>query len=144
MKVLALWGVLVVLSLLSAACGGSEATPTLQSTTTPALRTISGQISYTGSALDKHKIIVGAVRSGVEGAPVYVATITSAGAYALTNVADSTYNIFAFIDLGDDMGSPQPNEPSGWYDLGDDGTPDPVIIKDGNPVTGVDITVRDH
>jgi hypothetical protein len=142
MKALAFWGVLVVLSLLAAACGGSEATP--QSTPTPAPHTISGQIIYTGSALAKHKIIVVANRSGAEGAPIYVATITKTGAYILTNVADSSYNIFAFIDLGDDMGSPQPDEPSAWYDPGDDGVPDPVIMKDGNPVTGVDITVRDH
>jgi hypothetical protein len=142
MKVGAFLGVVVILAVLAVACGGSEAAP--EGTATPAPRTISGQIIYTGSALANHKIIVTAVRSGVEGAPVYVAVLTSAGAYTLTNVADSSYNIFAFIDLGDDMGSPQPDEPSGWYDPGDDGVPDSVIMQDGNPATGVDITIRDH
>lgn len=144
MKVRTCFCVFLIFAVVVVGCAGPKATPTPKATATPAPRSISGRISYAGSALAKHKIIVVAGFLGEAGTPAYSTIISSVGPYTITNVADSTYTIFAFIDLGDDMGSPQPDEPSGWYDPGDDGSPDPVTIREGNPVTGVDITIRDQ
>jgi hypothetical protein len=35
-------------------------------------------------------------------------------------------------------------KPSGTYDTGNDGTPDPFVLKDGGPATGIDITLIDR
>ncbi len=82
------------------------------------------------------------MRTG-EQAPAYSTVIRQPGPYTISNVTDSTYLLSAFMDLGDDMGAPQPNEPSGAYDQNGDGKGDEVAMKDGKGLTGIDITIRD-
>ena len=135
-------------------CDSSQTTPVPAAGTTPAAtaastvaptaapRTISGRISYAGSIQPTHQIVVVAVRQG-EQAPAYSATVRQPGPYTLSNVTDATYQVTAFMDLGDDMGPPQPNEPTGAYDANGDGKPDEVIVKDGKAMTGIDIAIRD-
>ena len=127
-----------------AGCSAPVATTQPTDTPLPAQRTISGTISYSGAAFAPHRIVVVAVRSGDQGPPAYSALLPSAGPYALTNVADASYTVLAFIDLGDDMGAPLPGEPQGFYDTAGDGDPDPVAMLDGKSVAGVDITIRDQ
>ncbi len=134
-----------LLTVLLVGCGGGQQTPPPQPTKGPGPfppRSINGQVSYTGSVKPGHQIIVVATRTG-EQSPAYSAIIKQPGTYQISNISDATYKIFVFIDLGDDMGPPQANEPSGYYDPNGDGTADDVIIKDGKPVSGVDITLRD-
>ena len=145
-KVRATAGLLLVLltaaSIVISACGGNkEASEPTESAVLP--HTISGRVDYAGSSLSNHKIVIAVNRQG-ESSPAYSAILTKAGAYAISNVADGAYTIIAFIDLGDDMGPPQPNEPSGTYDAGNDGTPDSFVLKDGGPATGIDITIVDR
>ncbi len=137
---------------LTAGCAGPSATATPQATPTPpgptatptpAPRTINGRISYSGAALANHKILIVANRQGGSGSPGYSTALSSLGPYTIAEVNDATYTLMAFIDLGDDMGPPQPNEPVGWYDVGGDGTPDPVVVSGGKAATGIDITIRD-
>jgi len=40
------------------------------------------------------------------------------------------------------VGPSEPDEPVGWYDPSSDGYPDPVVVSEGQPVTGVDIILR--
>lgn len=138
---LASW--LVVLMLAAVGCSGPAAPSTATATPLPASRSVSGEISYAGAARANHKIIVVANRVGEQGAPAYSTSISGPGPFILLNVTDSTYNVFAFIDLGDDMGAPKPDEPAGWYDANGDGTPDAVVVQNGRPVTAVNITLRD-
>ena len=154
-KVRATAGLVLVLltaaSIVISACGGNkEASEPTGSAVLP--HTISGRVDYAGSSLSNHKIVIAVNRQG-ESSPAYsailtkagaYAILTKAGAYAISNVADGAYTIIAFIDLGDDMGPPQPNEPSGTYDAGNDGTPDSFVLKDGGPATGIDITIVDR
>ncbi len=104
---------------------------------------ITGQISYSGSVITTHQIIVFASRMGSSGPPAYSTVISSVGQYNLTNVAAYSYTVGAFMDLGDDMGPPQPNEPFGWYDLDKNGLPDPVVVNGSGAVTGIDIALLD-
>jgi hypothetical protein len=104
---------------------------------------IRGAISYTGHVTAAHNVIIFASRQGEAGPPAYATVIPGPGPYTITNVADYTYTVGAFMDLGDDMGPPQPGEPFGWYDPAGDGWPDPVIVSGGNPATGVNITLHD-
>lgn len=104
---------------------------------------ISGWVTYTGRITASHQIIIAAGRWGEQGPPAYSAVIASPGPYTLTSVADYTYTLSAFIDLGDDMGPPQPDEPFGWYDLGGDGSPDLVIISGGASLASINIVLRD-
>jgi hypothetical protein len=139
-----------VLSLLLAGCAGSGPAPTGSpsgaptGSAPPAARTISGEIHYAGNLLDGHAIVIVANRASEPGPPAYSAKITAPGPYSLTDVADGTYLITAFIDLGDDMGAPQANEPAGAYDVAGDGTPDLVEIAGGSAVTTVDIILADR
>lgn len=103
---------------------------------------ISGWISYTGSITGTHNIIVFAGRQGEEG-PVYHTVISAVGPYTITNMADYTYTVGAFMDLGGDMGPPESDEPFGWFDPGGDGQPDPVIVSGGSTVTGIHISLLD-
>lgn len=125
-------------------CGGSGASPSPTASPTPPVRAITGEIAYSGNAQANHKIVVGAVRAGEGDAPAYSAVITTPGPFALTDVVDGTYLVFAFIDMGDDMGAPQAGEPHGWYDVGGDGQPDEVTIVNGSAAAGVDITLQDE
>lgn len=129
--------------LIVAGCGPSGSTAGPTSGPTAAARVISGSVVYGGGALANHRIVVGAVRVGEQGAPAYSTVITAPGSYELAGVADGTYTVFAFIDLGDDMGAPQPGEPQGWYDVAGDGTPDPVSITSGSSAPGVDVTLQE-
>lgn len=104
---------------------------------------ISGWISYTGRITATYNTIVFASRQGEQGPPAYATVISSTGLYTITNVPDYTYTVAAFMDLGGDMGPPEPDEPFGWYDPGGDGQPDPVIVSEGNVVTGINITLQD-
>ncbi len=104
---------------------------------------ISGRISYTGRVTVAHNIVVGAARLGEQGPPAYATVISGVGPYTITNMADYTYTVFAFMDLGGDMGPPEPGEPFGWYDPTGDGYPDPVVVSGGSPVMGIDITLHD-
>jgi hypothetical protein len=104
---------------------------------------ISGRISYTGRITVAHNIVVAAARLGEQGPPSYATVISGVGPYTITNMADYTYTVFAFMDLGGDMGPPEPGEPFGWHDPTGDGYPDPVVVSGGNPVTGIDITLHD-
>ena len=137
-------GLVVALS----GCGGggdSKRSPvSSESPTVAAKRTISGRISYPGTALDGHKIVIAVSRQGDQGAPAYSATLTKAGTYTIGDVADGTYTILAFIDLGNDMGAPQANEPLGTYDPDSDGTANPFVVANGAPVNGIDISIRDR
>lgn len=127
------------------ACGGKDASPgpTVEGTLSAAQRSLNGRITYAGTSLANHKIVI-AVNRQAESSPAYSATITKTGNYTISNVADGTYTVIAFIDLGDDMGPPQPEEPLGLYDAGGDGVPDAVVMKAGAPVTGLDITIQDR
>ena len=109
----------------------------------PPTGSISGLISYTGKITSSHNLIIIANRQGVPGPPAYYTVIGSVGSYTMSNVADGTYNLAAYMDLGNDMGPPQPGEPFGWYDPGSDQQPDPVTITGGNAVTNIDITLLD-
>lgn len=138
----------VTLTVLSA-CGdeddGTTAAEDQVTSTTEASgeRTISGEITYGGAALDGHKIVIAVNRQGDNGPPAYSAILTGMGPYTIENVADGSYTILAFIDLGDDMGAPEPDEPSGTYDASGDGTPDVIVVADGTSVTSVDIALTD-
>jgi hypothetical protein len=103
---------------------------------------ISGVVTYTGQVTTPHNIIVIVIRPG-EQQPAYAAVIAGAGPYTVGNVTDGVYTVAAFMDLGDDMGPPQPGEPFAWHDPGGDGQPDPVTVTGGNAVTGVNIALRD-
>jgi hypothetical protein len=109
---------------------------------------ISGLVSYAGRITTPHTVIVVAVREG-EQEPAYHAIILAPGPYTLTQVADGEYMLLAFMDVGEDMGPPEPDEPFGWYDLDSNG-PDPVVIDEGCGagipaclVSGIDILLRD-
>jgi hypothetical protein len=103
---------------------------------------ILGWISYTGPITPSHQIIIFATRLGDQ-SPSYSTVISSAGAYTITNVAAYTYTVGAFMDLDDDMGPPEPDEPFGWYDPLGDGVPDPVVVYDSLPSLGIDIILLD-
>ena len=127
-------------------CGGkgtsATSTPTQTTSPAPPLRTISGKVSYTGTIKPTHQIIVVANRSG-EQSPAYSVILQKPGSFTFSNVSDASYSIFAFMDMGDDMGPPQSNEPSGYYDQNTDGKSDQVIIQDGKGIAGIDITLKD-
>jgi hypothetical protein len=140
---------LIAVLALSACGGGATPTPgsanaTPGSPSSAPAREISGTVAYDGTALDGHKIVVGAVLAGTAGAPAASAVLAGPGPYRMTGLADGSYTVFAFIDLGDDMGAPGPTEPLGWYDVAADGTADPVVVASGTGVTGVDIKIRDR
>ncbi len=103
---------------------------------------ISGQVTYTGQVTTLHNIAVIVIRQG-EQQPAYNAVIAGAGPYTVGNVADGAYTVAAFMDLGDDMGPPQPGEPFAWHDPGGDGQPDVVTVTGGNAVTGINIALHD-
>ncbi|MBI2847893.1 MAG: hypothetical protein HY662_01060 [Chloroflexi bacterium] len=109
---------------------------------TPQARTISGRISYAGTISPTHQIVIVAGRVG-EQSPAYSTVLKQPGTYTISNLTDASYNIFAFMDLGDDMGAPLPNEPSGYYDSNGDGKGDQVIMIDGKGITQIDITLND-
>jgi len=104
---------------------------------------IAGLTSYVGGITTTHNVIVVAGRVEDPGPPQYWTVIFGTGPYTITNMADGTYNVAAFMDLDGDMGPPQPDEPFGWYDPAGDGSPDPVLVSEGNAVTGIDISLHD-
>jgi hypothetical protein len=137
----------LLMASLAGCAGGNEtdnsgtSTPT-QTVPTPTPRTISGTVSFTGAAKPAHQIIVVAGRAG-EQSPAYSAVIKELGPYTISNVTDASYTLFAFVDLGDDMGAPQADEPSGAYDLDGNGQADPVTMKDGKGLTDIDINLHE-
>ncbi|MBM4457273.1 MAG: hypothetical protein FJ011_05820 [Chloroflexi bacterium] len=103
---------------------------------------ISGRVSYTGQVTLTHNVVVIVIRPG-EQQPAYAAVIFGAGPYTVSNVADGIYAVAAFMDLGDDMGPPQPDEPFAWYDPNGDGQPDFVTVVGGSAVGGINIALHD-
>ena len=110
----------------------------------PAAGSISGRIAYTGAITGTHNIVIFAGRQGDPGPPAHAAVIAGTGVYTIAHVPDGDYRVGAFIDLGADMGPPQPGEPFGWYDPTGDGEADAVAIRTGSAATGIDITLRDR
>jgi len=105
---------------------------------------IRGRVSYSGRVTAAHNIVVFASRVGQEGPPAHSAVLPVAGPYTMTEVAGGAYTVAAYMDLGDDMGPPGPDEPFGWHAPSGDGTPDPVNVSVGNPAVGIDIVLRDR
>ncbi len=103
---------------------------------------IGGQVSYTGQITQPHNVVVIVIRPG-EQQPAYSAVIAGAGPYTVSNVPDGIYAVAAFMDVGDDMGPPQPDEPFAWYDPSGDGQPDFVTVVGGAAVTGINIALHD-
>jgi hypothetical protein len=114
----------------------------LHDPTPPAAGSIAGQVSYTGRITGTHTIIVFVARQGEEGPPAYHAILTGPGAYTVTNVADGSYMVGAYMDLDGDMAPPEPDEPLAFYDPGGDHQPDSVTVS-GGPVTGIDLALTD-
>jgi hypothetical protein len=108
----------------------------------PATGSVSGWITYTGHITTPNNVIVYASRAGEQGPPAYHAIISGPGPYTITNMAAYTYTVAAYMDLGNDMQPPQPDEPFGWYDLGNDNVPDQIVVGSG-PITDINITLRD-
>jgi hypothetical protein len=131
-----------LLALLPAGCSNGAGTTSTPGTSTPPNRAITGQVTYAGNVKPAHQIIIVVMRKG-EQAPAYSAVISKPGSYTINNVADAIYTAFAFMDLGDDMGSPQPNEPSGYYDANGDGKGEDIIMQDGKGLNGIDILLAD-
>lgn len=132
----------VVLSLaLLAACGPPGTTGVAATAAAPQARTLSGSVAYSGSKAP-HQVVIVATRVG-EQAPAYSAVIRQLGAYSIPNVADGTYVVSAFMDMGDDMGPPGADEPSGVVDKDGDGKADQIVVKDGKGPAGLDIALRD-
>ena len=104
---------------------------------------IAGRITYSGRLSSAHNIIVFAALVGSEGPPGYATVIFDTGSYTITNVAAGDYFVGAFMDMGGDMGPPEPGEPFGWHDPSSDGRPDEVTVAGGNLTAEVDITLRD-
>src|SRR3990172_1205018 len=102
---------LTILTVILSGCGGGGTANTNQ---TPAARTISGTVSYSGNVTPTHQIVIAATRGG-EQAPASSIVIKKPGAFTLSNVSDASYTITAFMDTGDDMGTPQSTEPTGFY-----------------------------
>jgi hypothetical protein len=70
--------------------------------------------------------------------------LTKTGTYTISNVADGTYTVLAFVDLGDDMGAPQANEPVGTYDPDANGVADLVVLEGGVGVKNIDVSLEDR
>ena len=118
---------------------GGGATPTAAG---PVAKTVSGTITYAGSVSPTHQIIIVLNRQG-EQAPANSTVVAKPGPYSIGGVADGTYSISAFMDLGDDMGPPGANEPAGIYDKNGDGTADALTIQGGVGLAGIDIALKD-
>jgi len=132
--------VLFVLSsavVIMAGCGGNKGTTSTQSSTNPPNKSISGNITYAGNINPTHQVIIILFKPGDQ-TTAYSTVISKPGQYIFNNVADSTYNIYAFMDLGDNMGPPQPNEPIGYYNSNAN-----IIMNGGIGLTGIDITLLD-
>jgi hypothetical protein len=114
---------------------------------TPAARTITGTVAYAGSAQGAHKIIVmarGTAGSEASKAPLYSVALQQPGPYVLSDIADDTYLVFAFIDLNDNT-YVEPGEPVGHFQTGAYGwASDPVVMSGGASVARVDITILDQ
>jgi hypothetical protein len=114
---------------------------------TPAARTITGTVSYGGRAQGAHKIIVMARGTAGSGAPqssLYSVALEKPGPYVLSDIADDTYLVFAFIDLNDNA-SVEPGEPVGHFQTGTYGwAADPVVVSGGASVARVDVTILDQ
>ena len=131
-----------VLAVLLVGCGGGTGTTSTPGTSSPLNRVLSGQVTYAGKISPAHQIIIIVSRIGDQ-APAYSTVIGKPGSYTINNVSDSTYTVFAFMDLGDDMGPPQPGEPLGSYDSNGDGKSDEIIMKNGEGLSGINIALLD-
>jgi len=128
-------GCLLLLLTFLLGCGSEESS-------TPQANTISGTISYTGTVNPTHQIVVFAIRVG-EQDPAYYTVINEPGSYTISNVTDASYYVHAFMDLGDDMGAPEADEPGGYYDSDGDGERDTVVMTDDKGLTNIDVTLQD-
>ena len=138
---------LAALIMLLPGCSSGETTATAPGTITPTTptvpsRTISGTVSYSGNVKSSHQIIIVANRMG-EQTPAYSVILRNPGPFSISDVTDATYTLIAFMDLGDDMGPPGADEPSGFYDGNGDGKADVVIMTEGKGLAGIDITLTD-
>jgi len=131
-----------ILALLLSGCGGNKGTTSKQGSTNPPNKSVSGDITYTGNISPTHQVIIIIFRPGDQ-SPYYSTVISKPGPYTISNVADSTYKIYAFMDLGDDMGPPQPNEPVGYYNSNGSSQSADFIMSGGVGLTGIDITLLD-
>ncbi len=124
--------------------GGTVSNVNIMLADTVPAGSISGTISYTGAVSSAHNVVVMAQRLGdPPGPPAYSTVIFGPGPYTITNVTQYTYTVSAFLDRGDDMGAPQPNEPLGVYDPSGTGTAAPVVVSGSATVTGIDIMLLD-
>jgi hypothetical protein len=61
--------------------------------------------------------------------------------FAFSNIPPGSYYVYLFYDLNSSGNAPEPGEPLGYYDSNGDGVPDPVVFKDGDSITGINITL---
>ena len=66
---------------------------------------------------------------------------TPGGPYSIGGLAGGDYYLSAYLDRDGSGGSPDPDEPSVWYDTDADGLPDAVTVSSGGAVTGKDIAL---
>ncbi len=100
--------------------------------------TISGEISYSGSATGT-VYIAAFIEPTLDGDPVLMMEIAQPGSYTFSDVIDGTYYIVSVIS-----NSPEailPTDPYGFWGPLDNLTP--VVISGNNDVTGIDITLID-
>jgi len=98
---------------------------------------ISGTVNYQGEFTGT--IYVGAFDNPeFTGDPVNGTELESPGAYTIPNLPDGTYYVGAFMDMDADEEVDE-EEPQGFYDDNEDGTPDPVVLA--SDATGIDITL---
>ncbi len=95
---------------------------------------ISGMVYYGG--VKQGKIYVSVYTDPtLVGAPIYRISILEPGPYIIYGVKTGTYYIRALLDMNGNK-RPESFEPKGIY-----GAPDKVVVKKGEQVTGVDITL---
>ncbi len=98
---------------------------------------ISGTISYQGSL--SGAIYIGAFDNPeFSGEPIGSTSISSPGAYTISNLPSGTYYVGAFMDLNEDT-QVDTGEPQGAYDTNNDGNPNDVTLPPD--ATGINITL---
>lgn len=63
--------------------------------------------------------------------------------YAFSGLADGNYVICAWMDLDNNGGEPDPNEPYSCYDENGDGDPDIIVISGASTATDIDFDLSD-
>lgn len=105
---------------------------------------ISGEISYAGQIIETYDIVIVALLEDAEqGHFYYNAIIEGVGSYTIDGLPDGTYDVFAFMDLAGFGGPPEAEFPFGQYDPEGTGQPVPVVLEEGEALTGIDILLSD-